>query len=110
GEVVVLDGFSKPSGVVAAMQVEEPGVVVDAVGELQEQDQVLRAQVQRVVGPAEVEAPVFGQLAFGVLARVPLVALLRAIGSQPARGTVALALPEQHSSACGDIWSGWTVT
>ena len=57
-ELVVLDRVAEPARVVAAPEVVQPGLVVDAVGDLQEQDQVLRAQVELALGPAEVEAAV----------------------------------------------------
>ena len=48
----------------------QPGVVVDAVGELQEQLEVVRLEVELAVGAAEVEAAVGAEVALGVLARV----------------------------------------
>jgi len=62
------------------MQMMQPGGVVDAVRHLQKDHQVVRAEVQRPVGPAEIEALIFAQLALGILARVLLVLLLGTIG------------------------------
>src|SRR6478736_522323 len=70
GKSTVLDGLTKPRRVVAVLQMEQPRVVVDAFGELQELDEIARAQIQLLLRPAEIEAAIGRQLAFGVLARV----------------------------------------
>ena len=78
GESLVPDGVTHPARVVARAEVVQPRLVVDALGELEEHLQVLRAQVQLSRGAAEVEALVGPQLACRVLADV---ALALALGS-----------------------------
>ena len=55
---IVLDLSPHPLRDVAAAPVELPRLVVHAVGQLEELEQVRRLQVQVVLRPAEVEAPV----------------------------------------------------
>src|SRR5687767_3313704 len=78
GQRIVLDAVLHPARVVAAAQVEIPGLVVYAVGHLQENDEVLRTQVQRAARTAEIEAAVLGQLARCVLA--VMTSVLGAVG------------------------------
>ena len=87
---------SEPARVVAALQVVQPGLVVHALGDLQEQEQVLRPQVQLALRPAEVEAAVRRQLALGVLAAV--AAALGLAGLDPARTDGGRPSPRRHSS------------
>ena len=54
------------------LEMMHPGLVVDAVRHLHEDHQVLRSEVQPARGPAEVEALVLAEFAFGVFARVAL--------------------------------------
>src|SRR5690606_21533745 len=67
-ELRVLDRIAKPLRVVTAAQVIEPRLVVDALRDRVEHHEVVRAQVQPPVAPAEVEALVRPELAVGVLA------------------------------------------
>lgn len=46
GERLVLESFAEPAGVVAAAEVVIPGRVVDAVGQLQEEREILCAEIE----------------------------------------------------------------
>src|SRR5687768_12385829 len=52
------------------MKMVEPGGIIDAVGNLQEQHEILRAQIQFSFRTTKVEAAVFRQCALGVLSLV----------------------------------------
>src|SRR5262249_54549566 len=80
-----LVAFAKPLRVVAAAQVIEPGVIIDAVARLQEEDQVLATQVELLLGPAEVEAALLRQFALGVFSNVPAALGLARRHPHPAR-------------------------
>src|SRR5262249_32649398 len=95
-----LDRAAYPARVVAELQVVEPGDVVDAVGQLHEQYEVLRPQVQRAVRPAEVEALVLGQLATGVLSNVAPPGLPRGRRFHCDRGRTLTGEPAQHLPGC----------
>ena len=66
-EFPIFDRPFEPGGVMSVAQVEHPGFVVHAVGELQEHFEILGAKVQLGPGAAEVEALIERKLAFGVL-------------------------------------------
>src|SRR5262249_59569317 len=70
GEPLVLDRVPEPARVVVASEMMRPRLVVDAGGELNEDDEVLSAELELSGGAAEVEAPVLTELARGVLADV----------------------------------------
>src|SRR5262249_8634678 len=71
GEVGVLDLAAKPFRVVALAEVVHPGLVIDPVGDLEEQVEVLGAEVELALGAAEVEAAVRPEVALGILAGMP---------------------------------------
>src|SRR5439155_6178145 len=75
-QFLVLDRLAQPARVVAPAQVVQPGGLVDPGRQLREERQVLGAQVELVLGSAEVEALVWAQLPGGALATVatPLAA------------------------------------
>jgi hypothetical protein len=50
-EVVIFDLLAEPTRIITGVQMMQPGPVVDAVSDLQEQVQVLGAQVEAVSGP-----------------------------------------------------------
>src|ERR1044071_8743912 len=75
-ELVVLDLVAEPPRVVAVLAMELPGIVVDAIAELDEQQQIVRAQIEPGVRPAEVEAARLTEIALDVLARVPRALVL----------------------------------
>src|SRR5690606_31528154 len=66
-ELGVLDHVTEPDRVVARPQVVLPRAVVDALRDLQEQHQVLRAQAELAPGTAKIEAAVVAEVAFRVL-------------------------------------------
>jgi hypothetical protein len=73
GKLVVLNHRFKPNGIVALSQVVVPGTVVDSAGKLKEQHEILRPQIERLIGPAEIKAKLLAQITFGVFASVTLV-------------------------------------
>src|SRR5690349_10913437 len=48
----------------------QPGLLVHSVGHLKEKDEVMRAQVELALGPAEIKAALGNQQTFRVLARM----------------------------------------
>ena len=109
GQRLVLDSAAAATARSRPAQVKQPGVVVDAVGQVHEQDQVVRAQVELSLGAAEIEAAVLRQLALGVLAQVaaPLGAarLQRSNVGAPAAALLhSSAVPA--SSASGHVIHG----
>src|SRR6266571_504626 len=51
----ILDRFAKPAGIVPSLKMIFPGRVIDAIGELEKEDQILRAEVELSLGAPEVE-------------------------------------------------------
>src|SRR5262245_45177721 len=76
-EVLVVDLVAEPARDVVVLDVVEPGRVVDALGELAEGHEVLRAQVELAARAAEVEAAIARELAARVLTLVALEAAPR---------------------------------
>src|SRR5438094_152745 len=74
----------------------EPGLVVHALGDLVEQHEVLRAQIELPGGAAKVEALVLAQAALGILAPVPLALAARRGDFQLERWFAARARPDQR--------------
>src|SRR6266545_3601112 len=72
GQLVVFDYRAEPVGEIAIAQVIQPGIVVHAVGQLHEDVEVLRAQLEFAFGSAEIEAEIRPQLALGVFAVMSL--------------------------------------
>src|SRR5258706_11569276 len=95
GELLVLDDPAEPAGVVGAAPVVLPRLLVHALGDLREEHEVLRAQVEAVAGPAEIEAEVLGELALGVLAHVAVLRLLRPQRLHRDRRLAGAAFPEE---------------
>ena len=71
-----------------------PVGIVDPVRDLKEDHEVLRPKIERLVGTAEIETRIGPQIAFGILARMPLVRLTRSIGSHRSR-SVRSCRPKQ---------------
>ena len=70
-EIFVAYHIAEPSRVIAASKVMKPRCIVDAVPELEEEVEILGAQVQLVLGTPKIEAVVFRNFSFRVLAPVP---------------------------------------
>src|SRR4051812_31977203 len=79
GEIPIFDALAKPPRVIAVMQMMQPGLVVDTVGDLQEQGEILGAQIELLLRSAKVEADLRPQITLGVLAQMAasLLAWLR---------------------------------
>ena len=73
----VLDGVAKPGGVVAGFAVELPGIVVHPFGDLDEQDQILRFEIERTVFPFEIEAALGPEIALGIFADIEAWGVLK---------------------------------
>src|SRR5579884_3292955 len=95
GQALVFDTGAEPAGVVAAPQVVQPRGVVHALGELQEDDQVLGAQVQLPLGAAEVEALLCQQLSLRILAPVAAALRARRLDAHLHGRRLHLGLPDQ---------------
>ena len=52
----------------APAQMMDPGLVVDPIADLHEEDEVVRAQIEPPVGALEIEAAIRWEFTFGVLA------------------------------------------
>src|SRR5262245_29521126 len=94
----ILDRLTQPMGDIALLEVVTPGGLVDAVGDLEEDPEVLRAQIQLPVWPAEVEGSVGGKFPVRVLPAMPPALLARDDTANPpwplpARGAPREALP-----------------
>jgi len=70
-ELLVAYHVAEPSRVIAAPKVMKPRRIVDAVPELEEKVEILRAQVQLLLGTPKIEAAVLRDFSLGVLAPVP---------------------------------------
>ena len=70
-ELLVSYHVAEPSQVIPAPKVMKPRRIVDAVPELEEEVEILRAQVQLLLGTTKVEAAVLRDFSLGVLALVP---------------------------------------
>src|SRR5205823_2226358 len=92
------NGLPEPARVVGLAEMMEPGGIVHSFGQLQEEDQVLSAQVKLALRAAKVEAPFRRYLTYGVLARVPAMLHPTRSDSQPQRRGV-LALPPEEDLA-----------
>lgn len=70
-QLSALDDFAEPLREVALVQVKVPGLVIHAIADLYEKNEVLRLQIQLALRPADVETvetDVLAQVALGVLA------------------------------------------
>src|SRR5690606_35474460 len=76
-ERFVLDRIAKPCGVVVRSPMMLPRLVVDAVRELHEEHEIVRAQIEPPVRAAEVEAAVLPETPFRVLERMTPMLLPR---------------------------------
>src|SRR5713101_5277192 len=74
----------------------EPGLVVDAVGELEERHEVVGLEVQPLVRSAEVEAPVGPEVALCVLAVMPAMLGAWTVTPKRERGRALAGRPEQR--------------
>src|SRR5205814_1118894 len=64
GERFVFDGLAHPLRIIAPPQVMKPGVVVDALGNLNEHTQIMRAQVELASRTAKEKAAVGSKFSF----------------------------------------------
>ncbi|SAK97670.1 hypothetical protein AWB76_07440 [Caballeronia temeraria] len=55
GEFGVADYIAEPCRIVAAPQMKEPCVFIDAIGQFEEKREVVRAQLEPILRPAKVE-------------------------------------------------------
>ena len=79
-EFVILDDASEPGRIVTRAQVMFPGAVVDPLGDLEKQHQVLSAEIEGIIRPAKIETEVLAEFPFGIFSRVPPVRLPRTDG------------------------------
>jgi hypothetical protein len=76
-EVLVADHVAEPSRVIATAKVMKPRGIVDALRELEEEVEILGAQVQIPLRTPKVKAVVLRNFSLGVLALVPAAAAAR---------------------------------
>lgn len=69
-QLLVLDDLSKPLGIIATVQVVQPRFVIDALGNLNENGEILRPQIEMPLWTAEVKAVPRRNLAARVLSLV----------------------------------------
>src|SRR5262249_50980084 len=72
GEVRIFHNGAEPARVIFLMQVMQPGRIVNALGELYEDHEILCPQIELPCRAAEVKAPVRTQLTFHIFAHMPL--------------------------------------
>src|SRR5215467_11084678 len=84
-EIGVFDHSTEPLGVVASMHMEQPRLIIHAVGKLQKHSQVLCAEIQFSVQSLEVETLFRTQCAFGVLPTVTTALPARLFSANPER-------------------------
>src|SRR5579883_1254293 len=70
--MVVFHRFAYPTGEIAVLAVELPRLVVHAIGQLKELEQVWRFEVELPLRTEKVEAPFRPQVAGGIFAQMPL--------------------------------------
>src|SRR5262249_34938330 len=73
GELLVLDHVAEPARIIALLQVMVPRLEGEAGRDPRKDFEVLGADVQALLRPAEVEAPFGADVALGVLAPVAVV-------------------------------------
>ena len=83
-------------------QMEEPGVLVDAVRQIHERDEVLRAEIQLSFRAAEIEGTVFAERAFGIFAQMAAPLGARGLELDDHAGLRRRAIPDQRR-AFGDF-------
>src|SRR5262249_14566237 len=109
-EIVIFDCIAEPTRIIAGAKVEEPGVIIDTVGQLQEGCEIFGAQVECGFWSTKVEASVLAQLTFCVLAGVALLPLLWSGGSDHVQPIVSqhedLARFKGISMGCRQITTG----
>ena len=76
----------------------KPGVVIDAVGHLHEDGQVLRPKVEGVRGTAEIEALVLAERALGIFPDMALGFLSRCVRLHDLRSVASASSPEERLS------------
>src|SRR6266542_4282774 len=91
---LVLDLVPEPARIIALAEMVRPRLIVNALGQLDEQHQVLGPQVQLALGAVEVETALGRQLPRRVLARMA-AALDLARGNPYALGCLAFAAQPQ---------------
>jgi hypothetical protein len=69
-QALVFDGLTKPTGIIALPQMVGPGGVVNTLGQLHKQHEILRAQVELTLRTTEVKALILSQLALRILTPV----------------------------------------
>src|SRR4030095_8076210 len=85
GQFLVFDYPSEPVGEIAIAQVIQPCLVVHAVGQLHEDVEVLRAQVEFAFRSSEIEAEIRPQLTRGVFAVMSLTLAFGRFAAKPER-------------------------
>src|SRR3974390_1101170 len=81
----------------------EPGLIIDAIGQLEEDLEILRAQVELMVRSAKVKRPVFAQLAMSVVSLMPPAFGLREPKLQPPE----VRLPKKPRKDLASFEHGW---
>src|SRR5262249_17266687 len=102
---IILDRLAKPPRVVALVKMVEPGLVIDAVGQLKERDEILGFQIEPLVRAAKEETPVGSELAGCILAQVPAAFATGTIAPKRDRRRLRGRCPE-HGFAALDRFSG----
>src|SRR5690348_2399244 len=82
GQFAILDRLIEPTRVVAPAQMVAPRLVVHAIGHLEKRQQVLRAEVEAIIGAAEVETLVGAKLALHIFTLVAVALGARHGGAQ----------------------------
>jgi hypothetical protein len=84
-QLFVLDSFAKPSRIVACLPMMFPTAITNAGRRLEKHSQIVRSEIKRVAGAAEIEAAVRTKAPLGVFAGMSVVLLPRAIEAYGAR-------------------------
>src|ERR1043166_190291 len=82
---LVLDRLAEPAGVVAASEVVEPRLVIDPVGELEEDPEILGPKIELPLRSAKEEALVQAELALRIFSEMSLMRGARQVGSDDHR-------------------------
>src|SRR5215813_12296065 len=95
GQWLVFNGLSDPTGVVALMQMKQPGFIVNSLRDLQKHRQVLGFQVQFVFCSAEIEALLL-YITLSVLAPVTQPLRLAGFDRHAHRLSIGSCEPQKH--------------
>jgi hypothetical protein len=83
GHFIVVDCFTEPGGIITLPEMIPPGLIVNPFGELDENLEIVRPQVEFALRSAEKEGSVLRNLAFNVFSLVALVLGLRRLAADP---------------------------